>query len=70
METNDGSFERLDGKFLTCWVAVPGKGQDNNLKKTRGPKLRREGSRDDPRSGVKELSASVSCSHREKSRDR
>lgn len=54
METKDGSFERLDRKFLTCRGAVPGKGQDNNnLKKTRGPKLRTEGSRDDPRSGVK-----------------
>lgn len=54
METNDGSFERLHRKFLTCWGAVPGKGQDNNnLKKTRGPNLRREGTRDDPRSGVK-----------------
>lgn len=54
-ETN-GSIECQDEKFLTCWGAVPGTGQDNNnLKKTGGPELGDEGSRDAPGSDVKNL---------------
>lgn len=49
-----GSFECQEEEVPCCWGAVPRTGQDNNnLKKTGGPRLGREGSRGDPRSGVK-----------------